>query len=1212
MALIISIIHSTILQRKAVLAFFVITVFLPFSPINAQECNQLNHPLFEDLSYANSWTSSDGINPASSGFSLISDNSFQGSASGKLLVLSAGAFLNNEPSPISFTSGKTYSLSAWMRSDIDSAQVNMAVKRLSNGMLMSDQLVEVHTEWRYFSMTFIANANWENDGLVEFSAVSSAAMGSYSLFFDQLQFCEEDGLDACNLLDYPGFESLSYQNAWVHYDGGVPGSSYLFLNDDEVYEGRFSARLAINYTAGSGAFLSSNRRFKSLDSLKYYTLSCRIKSSVDSAKLRVLVLRRAPYTVALNTFIELDNEWSSYTFTFQAPGNWTEAYVRFIARNYWIQEEYDIFFDEVKLCESDTPPVSGPGGISQNLALWLKPDELPNRYDVVDWTDRSDSNRHATAIANGPYHITHQINRNSVARFENSNDQLKGDYLGLDNFAQNHSWYVMIKANATDVGNCPIAFSANGYRLEVGNTQNWLIAGTAPFTLDLGGNVEKWNMLSFHSDTNNTSAYINTQQSLLSGPLSNVQGNEIYVLGARDSNNQAWWQGEIAELILYNEVHSPNRRFQIETYFSLKYGLPIPISHHSYYDYTTHPENLAGIGRDRSSQQLEQTYGKSMGPESILSISRPSRMKDGEFLFWGHDGNSLAASSQVPDSVENRLGRSWRIKEIGDVGKVVVSFDMTGLGIDLSQARKRVLLIDKDGDFSDAKIIPAPAINDEKLSFAGVELEDGDFITLGLGKATFPTISPGKISNGLAVWLRADRGISTNVVSRWSDQSSLYNDALAVDLGPRRTLDQINGNPVVRFDAFEDRLSGSGSMEFDVAQHSWYVIANSTGSEIWRNPVAFQEAGYRLEVNGTTRNYSIYGIYPNGFNTSLPADQWQLTGLISGETSCIFYGNGKLMASIPARLSLQGNGSYAIGARNALGNGWWKGDLAEVIVYNRAQDSLDRFAVETYLSIRYGISIPVSTHLFYHHTDHPFNLAGIGQDIAGQGFSQSQSRSINPSSRVRISNPTQLDDGEYLVWGHNGDTLAASNNTPTSFPRRFTRTWRINQTGDVGDVDLSFDLVGLGLDLSDPDKLALLIDQDNDFSDAKVIGNAYFRGTLIHFDGIKLSDGDWFSLAISEKTTSIDQNWRVVPLKIIPNPVSNSSSFQLQFQSPRTGKTELSVLDARGRTVSSRQLTTTRGELKQIVFSTEDWPKGLYFIHLFDGEHRGTAKVLVE
>ena len=406
-------------------------------------------------------------------------------------------------------------------------------------------------------------------------------------------------------------------------------------------------------------------------------------------------------------------------------------------------------------------------------------------------------------------------------------------------------------------------------------------------------------------------------------------------------------------------------------------------------------------------------------------------------------------------------------------------------------------------------------------------------------------------------------------------------------------------------------MQGAGPMGLDADAHSWYVVANSTGSANWRNPVGFKETGYRLEVNGNTRNYAIYGLYPNNFNTSLPAERWQMIELISGESSCDFYGNGQVLLNSAARTSMQGNSHYSIGARNNRGSAWWTGDLAEVIVYNLTQDSMERFAIETYLAIRYGISIPVNSHLYYRHLDHPYNLAGIGRDEAKQGFSQTYGKSIDSTSRVSISNPTQLEDGEYLVWGHNGDTLAAIDNTPAGFPRRFARTWRVSHTGDVGKVDINFDLTGLGLDLSDPDQFALLIDNDKDFSDAQVIGNAYFIGTVIHFEGVSLKDAAWFSLAISGQSTAIAHEWQHIFLKVIPNPVSNATSFKLQFQSLRNGKATLKLLDARGRIMLSKEVLMTNSQ-QELEISTEKWPRGLYIIHLFDGISRGATKVLLK
>lgn len=135
-----------------------------------------------------------------------------------------------------------------------------------------------------------------------------------------------------------------------------------------------------------------------------------------------------------------------------------------------------------------------------------------------------------------------------------------------------------------------------------------------------------------------------------------------------------------------------------------------------------------------------------------------------------------------------------------------------------------------------------------------------------------------------------------------------------------------------------------------------------------------------------------------------------------------------------------------------------------------------------------------------------FEVAGIGRVDASNIHSDAQGTGI-----VRILNPGNLGNDEFLLWGHDNASTQASNLTdvPVGVQGRMARVWRVSELSsasasvDVGSVDIRFDLSGLGaVTASD---LRLLIDTDNDgvFTDETAIsGASLVGGTVYQFSGV--------------------------------------------------------------------------------------------------------------
>jgi hypothetical protein len=166
--------------------------------------------------------------------------------------------------------------------------------------------------------------------------------------------------------------------------------------------------------------------------------------------------------------------------------------------------------------------------------------------------------------------------------------------------------------------------------------------------------------------------------------------------------------------------------------------------------------------------------------------------------------------------------------------------------------------------------------------------------------------------------------------------------------------------------------------------------------------------------------------------------------------------------------------SFAVGAHQ------YGGDVAEVIVYNTTINSVQRIIVENYLSAKYGLSL--SANDLYDEDDvvngdYDNDVAGIGRVDASNLHDDAQGSGI-----VRILNPTNLGDDEFLIWGHDNGLAQAQETTdiPASVAARFVRVWRASEVNsassaiDVGNIDMRWDLSNLGV-ITTSD-LRLLID----------------------------------------------------------------------------------------------------------------------------------------
>jgi len=411
---------------------------------------------------------------------------------------------------------------------------------------------------------------------------------------------------------------------------------------------------------------------------------------------------------------------------------------------------------------------------------------------------------------------------------------------------------------------------------------------------------------------------------------------------------------------------------------------------------------------------------------------------------------------------------------------------------------------------------------------------------------TYNTIStaPGGITANLETWLRADKidgsGIATNDsnVDTWEDIGR-GNDANVIDetnaaLTNRpkfrnNATDNINFNPVVYFNnnpstSTSDytgllnraELNGTGGFS---TNEQYIVLVNDIPStysddtpsiDIYCsqniNPydndgTGFGYGQYTIRMNNEIVSYCL-GSSPNPNPTDVNARGYGIahTSATDSYTNAIsilnarnnpaingqqLYFNANRIdnteVGVPQFANLN-NRRYWLG-RSQIYSGSFGGRIAEVISYsNRKNDISERRRIESYLALKYGITLGVNgTAMNYEDSNgnviwnatanagYNFDIAGIFRDDASQ-HNQKQSKSINSTEVMTIglgdifttnsaNTNTFATNRSYLVWGSNGGNMNNSGvnllvdlgpTTITTITEVVNRRWKVVETG--GDV----------------------------------------------------------------------------------------------------------------------------------------------------------------
>lgn len=736
-----------------------------------------------------------------------------------------------------------------------------------------------------------------------------------------------------------------------------------------------------------------------------------------------------------------------------------------------------------------------PGNVSTNLRLWLKADVgVTGTSPVSEWEDQSAmANDPATAPGNAPDLLSDQINFNPALDFTRSNSeylQITNGILGADSYTDAWVYYVS-KPNSTSVTNTIFYEVTTGTDEGFGALNTWsdsegyfyfgdpTNAGGGRLSGNIGTAAGIFNLWTMGTSTG-TSTPNGTNKTISKDGLvvlssntsdNTVDGNsqDFYIGGRFRATNSHYFDGQLAELIIYDGIPSALEQEKVQSYLAIKYGISKASSDNlgtvgqderDYFDsggaviwdYTANSaynEGITAIGRDDDSD-LSQQRSKSNNSDGAVTMDKGGIFgSDKDFLFWSNNG-AITTSTDVPAGYNIRSNRIWKIDLSGTPGAVSFTIDLAAAGLEnTGNAGDYALLIDTDDTFSSgatAHTAGASLVGNE-LSFTAVTFCDGDLFALAINSST-SLIAPGSVTTNLRLWLKADAGITgSSPVSAWTDQSALGNDASTPANGPDLLTAQLNFNPALDF-------TRSNSEYLQITNG---ILGNGSYTEAWvyyvSKPVSTSVTNtlFYEELSGTNDGFSSLNTWSDGntyYDFGSPSNGGRLSGSAgtSAGTFSIWTMSSSSSTSTPngtnKHISRDGvvvlsgntndptilgtNQNFFIGGRfQEKDLHYLDGQIAELIVYTGLPTTLEQEKVQSYLALKYGITKASADNTttvgqdeqdYFDSNgsviwDHSANslyangVAGIGRDD-NSGLDQRQSRSHDSDAILSIG----LDD----------------------------------------------------------------------------------------------------------------------------------------------------------------------------------------------------------
>lgn len=646
------------------------------------------------------------------------------------------------------------------------------------------------------------------------------------------------------------------------------------------------------------------------------------------------------------------------------------------------------------------------------------------------------------------------------------------------------------------------------------------------------------------------------------------------VLGAQPEERN----GLIGEVIAYERDLTEAEKIRVRSYLAIKYGLTLPHNYVAsngstvFWDQTTNTgynNNIAGIARDAGSLQ-NQKQSKSINDGNQVLIAtmgladanaaNTTELTDGQFLLWGDNGLAKApAVALTGPGINFRFAAIWKVQNSGSVGTVRVAWPAGLTNLKLIQSSDETI----DGSDPATDMTATQTVNGVSYNYADISLTDGQFFTF----AAYVQ-APGGVAANLLMWHKANDGVSTaGAKAVWKDasvngrdvtqnnnatnQPSLVTDA-AFNADSKNY--SFNFNPFYYFDGSNDFFYRDNDAYFPstASAGSTYGIMFNSANSGWRTPYGWGDDDPNLvrgdnnyligRDNGAVINENV-GL--NSMPVHLAGMFWKGSG--AANNGMYLNVNGRVYTAPNVNIgTINDANNFAIGSEGVslTGNGFevYQGGISEVFAYsddhqNSVGDEKQR--INSYLAVKYGITLSnadgtgasdylssTSQVVWGAATNNGYNnnIAGIARD-ENSALHQKQSFSSNAGQQVLIgtiglgntneANATGLTNGQFLIWGDNGQTKA-----PNTYNAglghgvnvHFKAIWKVQNTGGVGTVRVAWP-TGLN-NLSLVQSGDATIDGSDVFT-PMASNTQTINGVTYNYADVTLANGQYFTFAVS-------------------------------------------------------------------------------------------------
>ena len=891
--------------------------------------------------------------------------------------------------------------------------------------------------------------------------------------------------------------------------------------------------------------------------------------------------------------------------------------VRIRASNDHANRKRYAYIDHVTITVHYTIPPS-PGGVSSNMAMWLDAGTgVTGTTQVSNWADQS-GNSNDAAMSTSTYRpelVSNAINNNDAIDFDGGDEYLQASTGGYtddvfvvlipdDNITSSLTGQIPVSLDANNasipyaivgLGSYTSGLTDEVIHYGVGQTNGWKegytsssasYAASEPIIINISNDDGTSSSALYVNQTEIGNANYGFYTTAETDVEVRLGGNMHYVGGY-------YYDGKIAEFITYSSDLSASDRKKVTSYLAIKYGITLGNDYvmsdgttvWNSSSNSTYHNDVAGIARDDDSN-LDQQKSTSENNDAIMTLDKGGAFSnDLDAIIWGNNNAALTqGTSNGSTNYPKASNRTWKVELNGTPGSVSVDIDLSGLGMTGGAASDYALLIDSDGNFTSgaSEHTTGASLNGSVLTFTGVSFTDAYYFTVAQADdAEFP----GGISSNLALWLKADAQVYENSggtdeveandnVYVWKDQSGNANDASSAgSSGTRPSWESanMNYNPAIEFDDDGNYHLATSSLPMS-DDMTWLVVYHTTqsasSSNFWSNPAiiggensstandfTLSQQGGKVFFKGTSGDN--FGAQSSIANHNGRAQLVSATRVKSSSGTNYLYVNGNQRDSYASdNNSLSDPSTVGIGNHDDPVTGsQFKGRIAEVIGYSDDLTSSDREKVESYLAIKYGMTIQhdyvssSGTTLWDQSSNSTFHnrVTAIGRDDLS-GLDQRQSTSSLGENVVSIGNADIAADNasnsnsfsadeSFVIFGDDNDDLFGTHETDygtttnaEAIDRRAARTWMLQEYGTVGSVEITFELnyfpgVRANASTYDFTELRLLVDADGTFasgaysvSPTSYVYNGTDTSVTFHYD---FSSGTtYFALATMDEAGS--------------------------------------------------------------------------------------------